>query len=350
MGNSNSTTKNNFKFDDDLNHLLNSSFNSRKSFLNLKAETFRKYSEVAYSILYSHDKSAFSSQFDDSYALISALSFAFCTILKSPNCCNRLTALILNDIRNVSISDLQFWFSNSLYFTSIWNIVFENYFFDKIPSIPQVESSLLTIIDVYLINQSIPTELRSKQNSWDLAFSTKLHGKSWTLFQSKIQQVGSTIIIIREKSGKIFGGYASSSWTPKPKFYGTSDCFLYTQEPLKIYHSSNINSNYQYFNFGTKTLTNGLCFGGQVDYFALFIDESFEFGSCKGDLSSTFNNPLLSTCERFVIDFVEVWIVQGVIKNIVKEKSVLDDEITSNFLEMAGKKLYSKDLREPVLE
>ena len=216
-------------------------------------------------------------------------------------------------------------------------------------------SRLLDVNSTFLLQLCLISSKIESSGSWKCLFSTSSHGKSWTVFTDSIQNAQSSLVIIKDKQGSVFGGFASQPWDVHPNFYGNDKSFLFTLKPnLQLFFSSGLNKNYQYYCSGTKTLSNGLGFGGQLDYFALWIKDDFEHGSCRSEpLSTTYSNPLLSSTPDFEIDSVEVW---GVLelqlddRLIDKHKSSVLDQIgEAEFLEMAGKTMYSKDIpREPV--
>ena len=72
---------------------------------------------------------------------------------------------------------------------------------------------------------------------------------------------------------------------------------------MRVYPATNINDHYQYFNSNTKSLPNGLGFGGQFDYFALWVQSDFIHGHCRGNPSTTFANHPLSANEEFEIEY-----------------------------------------------
>ena len=114
---------------------------------------------------------------------------------------------------------------------------------------------------------------------------------------------------------------------------------------------SGYNNNFQYFNFATKTLPNGLGFGGQFGYFGLLLNEDFETGHSKAQpLSTTYNSPQLSGKPEFKISRIEVWCVLEPIKDPNREdpnaQSVLDAYKEDRaILEMGGRVQHSKTLR-----
>ncbi|ORY02243.1 TLD-domain-containing protein [Basidiobolus meristosporus CBS 931.73] len=169
--------------------------------------------------------------------------------------------------------------------------------------------------------------------------------------------MGSLLIIIKEKGAgnNIFGGFVYEPLEVKPRFYGCSDNFLFTINPnLRVYSTSRYNENFQYFNVGTKTLPNGFGMGGQYEYFGLWINSDFETGHSRaGPFCSTYNSPQLSHSEYFDIDEVEVFCVREIERDpnlLPPKRSAMDTNADAvAILEMANRKMYSKDLREPDL-
>eukprot|EP00055_Hartaetosiga_balthica_P011755 m.54666 g.54666 ORF g.54666 m.54666 type:complete len:313 (-) comp7726_c0_seq1:2981-3919(-) len=210
-----------------------------------------------------------------------------------------------------------------------------------------LESQLLSFEAVSTINEMLPSQCHGK---WDLVFSDVQDGASFAKFRGRIESAGLCVIVLRDKEGYIFGGFGSETWSVHPHFFGGDASFLFTVKPqLRIFESSGFNDNFQYLNVGTQSLPNGLGFGGQMDFFGLFLNSDFQNGHSKGNPSSTFKNPRLSHEEEFVIDKVEVWRV-GDVKE--KEKSwgdatILNDRTEENMLlEMAGKTFHSKHIRQ----
>lgn len=72
---------------------------------------------------------------------------------------------------------------------------------------------------------------------------------------------------------------------------GNFNNFLFQLLPkIAVYGPSGANQNFQYCGHNFASLPNGLGFGGQVNYWSLFIDGLFESGmSHKG---ATFTNPM----------------------------------------------------------
>jgi len=211
------------------------------------------------------------------------------------------------------------------------------------------KQSFKTILDIgwiMFIKNILPVEC---QENWRLLYSSKLLGESFQSLSSSIINQGSTILIIKDNYGNVFGGYASQPWVLKPTFYGDSSCFLFSLYPnLKNCVSSGHNNHFMYMNQGQYTLPNGIGMGGQMDYWGLWIDSEYGKGQCNVSCSTYSSYSMLSAVKDFKIDSLEIW--------CVKEKPIQDEEerrTTSskddwdmNLLEMAGQTKYSEGLRE----
>ena len=58
---------------------------------------------------------------------------------------------------------------------------------------------------------------------------------------------GPTLLLVRDKQGYLFGGYAASPWEKTGHFYGTSQNFIFSLQPdFALHRASGANSNYQW--------------------------------------------------------------------------------------------------------
>ncbi|GET02362.1 TLD domain-containing protein 1 [Rhizophagus clarus] len=217
-------------------------------------------------------------------------------------------------------------------------------------------SQLLAPSDYYILNSHLPPDCRVTTHK--LLFSSTRDGDSWSTFINCILYQGSTLIVIKDKDGHIFGGFAYEDWELKPNWYGNEKNFLFSIKPkLRVFTSTGYNDHYQYLNYGTKTLPNGLGMGGQFDFCGLWINSDIINGnSMATPLSSTYSSSQLSKKQEFKVDEIEVWLVKLTEKDpdeIAKRPkcSALDrNPAELELLEMAtNKKMYSKEVREPNL-
>ncbi|KAM6300445.1 MTOR-associated protein MEAK7 [Aegotheles albertisi] len=211
--------------------------------------------------------------------------------------------------------------------------------------------SLFDIPSIMYLNSHLPAEL---QHKWQLLFSSRLHGESFSQLCAHIVNKGPCLVILKDLDGYIFGGFASHSWEVKPQFQGDNRCFLFSVFPsLAVYTYTGYNDHYMYLNHGQQTMPNGLGMGGQHEYFGLWIDSDYGKGHSKAKpRCTTYNSPQLSAKEDFTLDAMEVWAVGDLPESAGKgKKSILDvDPEAQALLEMAGKSRLSEGLREPIEE
>ncbi|NWR27064.1 TLDC1 protein, partial [Tachuris rubrigastra] len=210
--------------------------------------------------------------------------------------------------------------------------------------------SLFDIPTIIYINSHLPAEL---QHKWQLLFSSRLHGESFSQLCGHIVNKGPCIVILKDLDGFLFGGFASHSWEVKPQFQGDNRCFLFSVFPsLAVYTYTGYNDHFMYLNNGQQTMPNGLGMGGQHGYFGLWIDSDYGKGHSKAKpRCTTYNSPQLSAKEDFTLDAMEVWAVGDVPESTKGKKSILDvDPQAQALLEMAGKSRQSEGLREPIEE
>ncbi|KAJ2630686.1 hypothetical protein H4R22_002503, partial [Coemansia sp. RSA 1290] len=174
-----------------------------------------------------------------------------------------------------------------------------------------------------------------------------------------IERRGSLLILIREQQTegmpRIFGAFLDQELERRPSWHGTSLNLLFTLFPtdspvpgLVVYKTTGFNDHYQYFNYSTKTLPNGLGVGGQMGHFGLWIDCDFTNGHSNS--AATFGSQPLSLHNEFTIDAVEVWLVRPTQRlDADDEPGMQRSAVESNpeaaaMLEMANRPMYSKDL------
>lgn len=80
-------------------------------------------------------------------------------------------------------------------------------------------SQLLTYSTILMLNDNLQAQLRSQ---WKLLFSSLQHGESFTTLCSRIINKGPSLLIVRDKKGHVFGGFASQSWNYKSQFFGNN--------------------------------------------------------------------------------------------------------------------------------
>ncbi|KAL9253700.1 MTOR-associated protein MEAK7-like protein [Drosera capensis] len=148
-----------------------------------------------------------------------------------------------------------------------------------------------------------------EQEEWKLLYNSSLNGQSFNTFMGSISDEGGpTVIIVKDKDGYIFGGYASRPWERHSNFYGDMKSFLFQlYKKASIFRPTGANNSLQWFavNYSSESIPNGIGFGGRVGHFGLFISASFDQGhsfSC-----STFGSPCLSKANQIFPEVIECW-------------------------------------------
>ncbi|XP_064640488.1 MTOR-associated protein MEAK7-like [Lineus longissimus] len=209
-------------------------------------------------------------------------------------------------------------------------------------------SSVLSLTSLILLNHSIPQQV---SNQWKLLFNSNLHGASFATMLKLIMNKGPSLLIIKDKNGAIFGGFAPESWAVNPQYYGSTSCFLFTIHPkVGRYFPTGYNENYMYLNQMQQTLPNGLGFGGQLWYFGLWLDSEFGKGQSRAEPKcTTFGSPQLSAEPDFEVDTIEVWGVGAATlegEDQVKTSILDKDPAAKALLSLAGREMVSEGLRE----
>ncbi|XP_066903124.1 MTOR-associated protein MEAK7-like [Halyomorpha halys] len=190
-----------------------------------------------------------------------------------------------------------------------------------------------------------------KKDCWRLLYSSLTDAQSWNILSSNIAKQGPTIILIEDGVGSLFGGFASQSWKICPHFYGDECSFLFRLRPrMELYAPTGYNQNFQYMNQGAATLPNGLGMGGQLDYFTFYLNSDFGPVTVSKSCSTYRDYSPFAPVPEFNFSKLEIW---GIGSPDVEEENVrvagsiiYQDPGATAILEIAGKSLYSKDLKE----
>lgn len=177
-------------------------------------------------------------------------------------------------------------------------------------------------------------------DAWELLFHSNKHGQSFNTFMGKVAGKGPTLLLVKDKQGHLFGGYASDPWLKNGKYYGNFSSFLFQLLPkVAVFNPTGVNQNFQYCGHNFASLPNGVGFGGQVGYWSLFVDGLFETGMSHKGATYT-NSAPLSADTKFEVDMVECWLTQQPEEEPVASAvgSVLDRfKEDRNLMALAGK-------------
>jgi hypothetical protein len=160
---------------------------------------------------------------------------------------------------------------------------------------------------VHALHRCLPGFLRV--NSWSLLFSNTVHGNSLATLLRKCDHKGASFLVVQDTHGRVFGGFASSSWTSEhvEAFYGTGQSFLFAARPrsaadgqppvseLLTYRWTRECAQFIKCNETGAHGPGALAIGGG-GAFGLWLDGSFARGT-TGPCGTFGNPPLLTACQ-----------------------------------------------------
>ncbi|KAL6585488.1 hypothetical protein OROMI_002132 [Orobanche minor] len=145
-------------------------------------------------------------------------------------------------------------------------------------------------------------------DEWKLLYHSSVHGLSFNTFLGNMLDGLPTVLIVKDREGCIYGGYASQPWERHGDFYGDMRCFLFQLYPkASIFRPTGANHNLQWcaVSFSSESIPNGIGFGGRANHFGLFISANFDEGHTMA--CTTFGSPCLSKTSRIYTDTIECW-------------------------------------------
>jgi len=75
------------------------------------------------------------------------------------------------------------------------------------------------------------------------------------------------MVLVRDKKGYLFGGYAAEGWSKHGQYYGSELSFIFGILPTLIrYRASGANQNMLWCGQGFSQLPNGIGWGGKVSH------------------------------------------------------------------------------------
>ncbi|XP_078435093.1 TLD-domain containing nucleolar protein [Wolffia australiana] len=220
-----------------------------------------------------------------------------------------------SDEHMMSASDFKAWcnavpsvkkFLSSLLAPSIKGKVEEQVPWLQYPKALKSDNLLMTSEYAWLVGGLLPTD---ELKEWRLLYHSSLHGQSFNTFLGNVVDAECpTILVIKDKEGCIYGGYASQPWEKHSSFYGDMKCFLFQLVPrAAVFRPTGTNTNLQWcaVGYSSEAIPNGVGFGGRVDHFGLFLSSSFDQGYSFA--CSTFDSPSLSKSASFQPKVIECW-------------------------------------------
>eukprot|EP00850_Spirogloea_muscicola_P017595 SM000153S01584 [mRNA] locus=s153:59860:61411:+ [translate_table: standard] len=182
-----------------------------------------------------------------------------------------------------------------------------------VPSLPRFLGSLMTSGGAALASRRVPLLaaaadcqshiLLRREHAWHIAGALPEASARDSVPRP-------TILVVRDKGGALFGGYASQPWERRSTFYGDLKSFLFTLTPaMRLHKASGANTNILWCasGFTSDSVPNGVGLGGQPHHFGIFLDSTLERAHSRPCV--TFGSPPLSSTPEFVPDVIECWAV-----------------------------------------
>jgi hypothetical protein len=168
------------------------------------------------------------------------------------------------------------------------------------------DSAIVSISQFQDLASWLPSSVQTKK--FVLKYSLQRDGASLatllSLCHDSASDCFSSLIIIEDSWGYIFGGYVASALENSRSYYGNGESFVFSLTPTpKIYHSDGSNDLF------VLSSVDQLLMGGGGDGFAFQLDDELNTG--VSNRSDTFRNPQLASNEFFKCLNVEVWTTES---------------------------------------
>uniref|UniRef100_A0A1J3J8B6 TLD domain-containing protein 2 n=1 Tax=Noccaea caerulescens TaxID=107243 RepID=A0A1J3J8B6_NOCCA len=178
-----------------------------------------------------------------------------------------------------------------------------NDYFESVKQMTELteESAFISANLCEFLHACLPNIVRGCK--WILLYSTLKHGISLrTLLRRSAELPGPCLLVAGDKQGAVFGALLECPLTPTPKrkYQGTSQTFLFTTiygQP-RIFRPTGANRYY------LMCMNEFLAFGGGGN-FALCLDE--DLLKATSGPSETFGNECLASSSEFELKNVELW-------------------------------------------
>lgn len=130
-------------------------------------------------------------------------------------------------------------------------------------------------------------------------YSSNIDGFSLRTFYNASKDCKSTILLVQDSVGSIFGGFLNEPWRPSSLNIGNGETFVFQVYPeFRVFPSTKRNA------FFATAKAEYIAFGGS-DGLALRLTRGLSEGTSTE--SSTFDNCRLSHHEAFKVHAVELW-------------------------------------------
>jgi Ca2+-binding EF-hand superfamily protein len=167
---------------------------------------------------------------------------------------------------------------------------------------------LLRPLDIWLLSSCLSPDLTQE---WSLIFNSDKDGLSFNTMMGRLGKCQApSLIVIKDKGGFCFGGFAPVPWAKSGQFFGDASTFVFGLRPkLCLSRATGMNTNFQWCGVGFNQLANGIGFGGSSGqhsgHFSVFVDSQLENGMSRP--IATFGNDCFASSQVFQVDSIECW-------------------------------------------
>ena len=163
-------------------------------------------------------------------------------------------------------------------------------------------SKILNDMQISSLIAELPSYLR--ESRWERIFCIDVDGTSLQTMYERCRDFDTTVLVVQDTQGYVFGGFCTEAWDEMFKFFGNGDNFLFTYGTamdVKVHCWQGEDDQHMY---ADKNLI-GLAGSKVKGRFALAIRDGFLKGSSVQ--TSAYGNEVLSKTSDFRIKMFELW-------------------------------------------
>ena len=123
-----------------------------------------------------------------------------------------------------------------------------------------IDSHILKIYEINLIEKGVQKNLKKKINKYTLLFRASRDGYKTSNFHSKCDGKSNTVTLVETMTGRRFGGFTDVQWDQNSSYKTGSNGFIFSLDNNEIYY----NKNNQYNIYCNSSY--GPMFGGGADF------------------------------------------------------------------------------------
>ena len=142
--------------------------------------------------------------------------------------------------------------------------------------------------------------------NWKRLYKRNEDGCSLITFYKNVKEYDTTVLVVKDTNGWVFGGFCTEPWKQFYTFYGCGENMLFSfedvEEPL-VYQWTGVGDQHMY---GSEKAV-GMGGSLKAGRFGLYLRDDFKTGSTFE--TEMFSNDPLSKDSEFTVDELEVWAV-----------------------------------------